>query len=157
MPTFRAERKTARAQAGFTLLELIAVLAILSLAAAAVMQSSGRGFGTTQYRAFLVRTTALLAEGRADAMSGMTESVFMVDVRNRRMGYSGRGPAIELPKEVELRAILAKGETRAGGAGGIRFYPTGGSSGGTLRFGYRGMNYEIRVNWLTGHASTHRI
>lgn len=157
MLTFQVEQRTAGRQAGFTLLELIAVLVVLSLAAAAVVHSSRGSFGTTQYRSLLVRTSALLAQGRAEAVSGMKENVFSIDVRNRRIGFLGRGPAIALPSDVEFRAILAKDETRADGSAGIRFYPAGGSSGGTLRFGYRGMDYEIRINWLTGHASTHRI
>jgi general secretion pathway protein H len=157
MQTSPVEHWRSQSQAGFTLLELIVVLAILALTSGAIMYSSSSSLGTARFRSLLVNTSAMLAEGRTDAIKNMRERVFRVDVRNRRLGYLDRKEAIVLPPGVELRAVLAASETWKDGTNGIRFYPSGGSSGGTLTFSYQGSDYEIRVNWLTGNVSTHRI
>ncbi|MCB1379284.1 MAG: prepilin-type N-terminal cleavage/methylation domain-containing protein [Alphaproteobacteria bacterium] len=154
-PTFPTDQARRRA-AGFTLVELLAVLAILSLAAGATIYASGRSIETARFRAFLLDTSAALTEGRTTAIRSTNEVVFQIDTENRKLGYFGGGPVIDVPSNVELKADLAADETRQDGTYGIRFYPTGSSSGGTLAFSYRGQVYEIRVNWLTGNVSTHK-
>jgi len=101
----------------------------------------------------MVRTLASVQKARADSMRTMTEKVFYVDIRNRRMSYPGSGEILELPPGLAIKATVAQSEQYNDGSVGIRFYPTGTSSGGVLSFGYRGQIYEIRVNWLTGNAA----
>jgi hypothetical protein len=39
----------------------------------------------------------------------------------------------------------------------IRFFPSGSSTGGELSFGFRGRNYGLRINWLTGRADAQTL
>jgi general secretion pathway protein H len=72
------------------------------------------------------------------------------------MGYPEGGKTLELPEGVALTATVVEAERYNDGSVGIRFYPDGTSSGGTLAFSFRDRTYEIRVNWLTGNVSLHR-
>lgn len=154
-----AKRRAADAssQAGFTLVELLAVLAILAIAISAFSMSGNRSLDTAKVRALMVRAVADIGRARADAMRGQTERIFYVDVKNRRLSYPATQQMLQLPPEVTLTATLAASEQYKDGSAGIRFFPTGGSSGGVLDFGYRGQNYQIRVNWLTGNVTLDRV
>lgn len=139
-------------RAGFTTLELLAVLVILALAVTIVGQASSRSMETAKFRAFLLKTASLMTAGRATAMREMTETVFVIDAKRRVLGYAD-GATIAVPENVAFTATAAEPESRAKDAVGIRFYPSGGSSGGGMTFVFRERNYEIRVNWLTGDVS----
>ena len=67
------------------------------------------------------------------------------------------GQVLQLPEGVGLTATVAEAESYDGGVLGIRFYPAGHTSGGTLSFTFRNQTYEIRVNWLTGNVASHRV
>lgn len=155
-PTFTTDRPR-RSEAGFTLIELLAVLAILAIAITAFSTSGTRSLDTAKFRALLVHTVADIGRARADAMRGMTETVFFIDLRNRRLSYPASGRIIDLPAGLKLTVTAAQSERHKDGSVGIRFYPVGGSSGGVLNFAYRGQTYEIDVNWLTGNASLARL
>jgi general secretion pathway protein H len=155
-PTSRTSNADSLRQAGFTLVELLAVLAILALAAAAFSSRSTGGLETANFRAFMIRTSAAMSEGRIDAVRQSEEKVFIIDLKSRRLAYPAGDKFLALPNGVDLTASVAASERYENGTVGIRFYPTGASSGGTLAFKFRGKSYEIRVNWLTGNVSLDR-
>lgn len=62
-------------------------------------------------------------------------------------GASGTG--LRIPAGIEISFVQSSREMR-GSAGGIRFLPEGGSSGGFLSLKRGAAGYEISVNWLTG-------
>jgi general secretion pathway protein H len=139
-------------RAGFTTVELLAVLVILALTVSIAGQAGSRSMETTRFRAFLIKTASLMSAGRAAAMRDMKETVFVIDAKRRLLGYPG-GEVVAIPENLSFTATAAQAESRDGGAVGIRFYPSGGSSGGGLVFVFRELAYEIRVNWLTGNVS----
>jgi general secretion pathway protein H len=143
---------TSRADAGFTTVEMLAVLVILALAVSAVAYAGSRSMETARFRAFLMETVSLMSAGRAEAMRGMTETVFVIDAENRRLGYKN-GKTIDVPEGVAFSSVAAQDELRSDNVVGIRFYPSGETSGSGLKFVFRGQTYEIRVNWLTGNVS----
>ena len=51
-------------------------------------------------------------------------------------------------------ALLARkvAEADGGETPSVKFFPSGGSSGGELFFAFRGRSYSLRINWLTGRA-----
>lgn len=157
MLTYRTRPAQPFNSAGYTLVELLAVLAILAIVAGALVFGSGHSAETARFRAFLVTVSAALTKARTKAVKGAKQVVFQIDTQNRRLGDIEAGQTIEIPPRVELTALVAEGEVRGDGSVGIRFYPAGGSSGGTLSFTYRGLIYEVRVNWLTGNVSTDRV
>ena len=139
---------------GFTLLELLAVLAILAMAAAAFSWGGQRTSETAKFRAFITQTSAMLRDGRATAMRGMSETIVRFDAGNRRV-VGPDGKSLGMPAGVELSALVA-GDEAAKSVADIRFYPAGNSSGGALTFSFRNQSYVIRINWLTGNVSSER-
>lgn len=151
MPTSRTE-----GQAGFTLVELLAVLVILALAATAVLQIGRGSVESAKVRAFLIGAETMMREARTAAVETMAEQDVVVDTKARRLVSEATGKVLDVPAGVTLEGKLARLEGKARGAYVVRFYPGGGSTGASLPFRFRGKVYELRVNWLTGHADVRR-
>jgi general secretion pathway protein H len=149
MPTSRTE-----AQAGFTLLELLVVLVILALAATAVMSVGRTSLESARARSFIVEAEALFRDARTQAIETRIETAVTIDVKGRRLSLQG-GRSLEVPKGVSLDAKVAV--PKGGGLPSVRFYPSGSSTGGELAFGFRGRNYGLRINWLTGRADAQTL
>jgi general secretion pathway protein H len=150
MPTSRTE-----AQAGFTLLELLAVLVILALSATAVMSIGRASLESAHVRSFLVESEAMFREARTAAIETRSQTAVMIDTKGRRLSLAGGGRVLEMPRGVSLDAKVAV--PKDGGIPSIRFFPSGGSTGGELTFNYRGRSYDLRINWLTGRADAEAL
>ena len=150
MPTSRTE-----AQAGFTLLELLVVLVILALSATAVMSIGRSSLESARVRSFLVETEAMFRDARTQAIETHAQTAVMIDAKGRRLSVAGGGRVLELPRGVSLDAKVAA--PKDGGLPSIRFFPSGGSSGGQLTFNFRGRSYDLRINWLTGRADAQAL
>lgn len=143
-------------ESGFTLLELLAVLALLALATTAVLQVGRGSAESAQVRSFLVRAESMMRLARVTAIETMSAQDVILDPQARRLVYAGRADALEVPRGLSLDGELARVPEGDGGGFVIRFFPSGGSTGGSLAFRFRGQLYELRVNWLTGHADVRR-
>lgn len=153
MPTSRSERQ--RREAGFTLLELLAVLVILGLAAGAVLRLGQSSAEAAEVRAFLVRAEAMMRQARVLAMTSMAPQDVVIDSAARALVGPGGG-RLAVPAGVSLEGTLAALPEAGQGAHAVRFYPDGGATGASLPFRFRGAVYELRVNWLTGLADVRR-
>jgi general secretion pathway protein H len=151
MPTSRAE-----AQSGFTLVELLAVLAILALAAGAVLQLGHGSSEAAKVRSFLIHAEAMMRDARTAAIASVTPQDVVIDTEARRLIHAARDAALDVPQGVSLDGKLARVPEAGKGRYVIRFFPSGGSTGANLPFRFRGTVYELRVNWLTGHVDVRR-
>jgi general secretion pathway protein H len=151
MPTSRAE-----GESGFTLVELLAVMVILALAAAAVLRLGQGSTEAAEVRSFLIRAEAMMRQARTMAIETMSEQDVTIDTEARRLIHAGRGTGLDVPPGVSLDGKLARVPEAGKGGYVIRFFPHGGSTGASLPFQFRGAVYELRVNWLTGHADVRR-
>lgn len=153
MPTSRTERQ--HRQAGFTLVELLAVLVILGLAAVAVVRLGQSSAEAARVRAFLVEAEAMMRQARVRAIETVSAQDVVIDVEGRRLLAPG-GRALAVPEAVSLEGTLAAVPEAGQGPHVVRFFPGGGSTGASLPFRFRGAVYELRVNWLTGYADVRR-
>ena len=139
--------------AGFTLVELIVALAVVGTMLAAMPAALGRMYDTMQYRATVRDLLAELKGARLEAMSSGRPTVFAVDVEARRFGTGGRQTR-EIPPGLEVKALVAESETAADGRMGIRFYPDGSATGGSIEIvRTSGAGLRLRVDWLLGRVS----
>jgi len=138
---------------GFTLLELLVVLAII-------------GFAFSFVPGFLIRdnTSAImdravssiaggLREARNQAVLHSRENLFALDVDS---GQFRAGPAaipVQISAGIGLRLVTARSELSGKTSGRIRFFPDGSSSGGRIVLLREGDQREIEVDWLTGNIS----
>ena len=143
-------------EAGFTLVEMLAVLVILSLAAVAVIQGGRSSIESANVRAFLIEAEAMMREARTAAIEQMAVQDVVLDPEGRKLAYPSAGKVLPVPQGVSLDGKLARVPGTGESGYVVRFYPTGSSTGATLPFRYRNQLYELRVIWLTGQANVRR-
>ena len=135
---------------GFTLLELLVVLAIVALMAALVPPLlSGMG-GTTELRGAARQLAAGMRSARNRAISSQQETRLILDLEQRFFSLEGR--RYSLPKSVGLKLFTAQSEVSDEEVGAIRFFPDGSSTGGRITVTGKRSEYLVDVDWLTGRV-----
>ena len=138
--------------AGFTLVELMVVMVIIALVMGLVATSISRSISGAESRAAARKVVASLRYTRAQAILQKTDMVFLVDTEKRSYVAPGRDEVV-LPAGMDVLLTTARSELTSETAGGIRFFPDGGSTGGHVDLIVRGREYRVDVAWLTGEAS----
>jgi general secretion pathway protein H len=138
---------------GFTLLELLVVLVIASLAISLVGPAFQRLLPGLQLEAEGRKLVAMLRHARSQAiLSGAPVAVSQDADGGLRLSY--RSQAYSLPTHLSLTLAAGPGQTEAlAGAPQILFYPRGDSSGGSLELKQEaGRSELISVDWLSGRV-----
>ncbi len=81
--------------------------------------------------------------------------MFHVDADARTWQAAGREPET-LPEGLDVTLTTARSELTGENAGGIRFYPDGASTGGSVTLSVDQREWHITVGWLTGEISQER-
>jgi general secretion pathway protein H len=142
------QRITARA--GFTLLEVLLVLLIVSTVSALALPAVWVHSPRVRLEAQAGRVLSALRLARADAIRRNQQASVYVD-GERGTVSSTFGAVTQLDREVEIGttfAALDRNQTP-----GVRFFPTGQSSGGEIRLRLGAAQARVTVNWATGHAA----
>jgi general secretion pathway protein H len=135
---------------GFTLLEMVAVMAIIALAASLTMTTIS-GTGRVQLKAVVMRTATLLRHERLSAI--LTGQVRQVSLDGQSRNFVGdSGETVAIPRDVTLD-LLGSDEEWSGRRAVVRFYPDGASTGAALKLSREKAGYDIRVNWYTGSVA----
>jgi general secretion pathway protein H len=135
---------------GFTLLEVVCVVAIVTILAAIVIPAIPRGTSRVRLESYAIETAAMLKADRNAAIRNRMQIATEVDAPSRVIRSGATGRVIKVPDDVAFDAVLAaRCNQRADGAT-IRFFASGMSCGGAIALTRLGVGYEIRVNWLTG-------
>jgi general secretion pathway protein H len=152
------QRRTSRAgsaedpggEDGFTLLEIICVVAIIAMLAALILPAIPRGTSRPRLESYAIETAALLTADRNAAIRRRAEIATQIDPISRSIRSGATGNVIRIPDDVAFDALLATrcNENRTGTT--INFFPSGMSCGGTIVLTRLAVGYQIRVNWLTG-------
>ena len=151
---FHKSKKRGKAQ-GFTLVELMVVMVIISLIMALVGTSMARSVSGAEARAATRKLVASLRYTRARAILDKQEQVFLVDIDNRSYQVPGR-KQVNLPEGVDVTITTARSEVTSEDVAGIRFFPDGGSTGGHIELTINEREYRINVAWLTGETRLER-
>jgi general secretion pathway protein H len=134
-------------KAGFTLIEMQAVMMIIALIAALVLTALP-GTGRAQVKAIALQTAALFRRERLGAILTARTREVSIDGKERALIGDG-GDRVAVPPDV-IVDVLALDEVWSGRQAVVRFLPDGASSGTVVRFSREGASYEVRVNWYTG-------
>ena len=148
--------KSVRREQGFTFVELLFVIMIAALALALVGTSISKSISGAEMRTAARKVTAGLRYTRTKAILSKSEQVFLLDTETRQYRAADRKP-VELPEGMNVELNTARSELTSETAGGIRFYPDGGSTGGNVRLEANGRIYRVNVTWLTGEASLEQV
>jgi general secretion pathway protein H len=135
-------------RAGFTLIEMLVVLAILALVMAVMTPMLAGSRSRAELDAAAHELASALRETRSLAIrEGRSESFVIAARRFRAAG----GPLRPLAPGLALALATARGD--AVPAGAIRFFADGSSSGGELIVASGGRRSYVTVDWLTGRVA----
>ncbi len=140
---------------GFTLLELLVVMAIVALVITAIPPLFTAATGTAELKGATHQLAVGLRFVRSQAIARNQSAVMLLDVEKRRYRLSGVPREYRLPAQLDLKLFAAKSEFLNPTSGAIRFFPDGSSTGGKITVTRGDRAYEIEVNWLTGQVSIH--
>jgi general secretion pathway protein H len=144
--------RSQRGEAGFTLLELLAVVAIIAVVTGAFMLRPGSGRPAAELAAISGAVASVLRSARAEAMAAGGERVVLLDTAARRVAVEGGRRAVAIAPDIALTATGAASEQRGAGQVSVRFFANGSSTGGALKL-QRGQHvHEVRINWLSGRV-----
>lgn len=142
-------------QAGFSLVELIVVLVLIALLMMMVGLSITRSVAAAEMRNAAREITAGLRHTRGQAVIQRQQQSFTVDTQARTWQAAGR-PPVQLPEGLEVTLNTARSELTGEAAGGIRFFPDGGSTGGSVVLIAGQREWHVTVGWLTGEIGIER-
>lgn len=146
----RACRGYAR-NAGFTLIEMLAAIAIVALVAGVAVPLLRPPPQGLQLEAAARALCAALRLTRTRAIATNQEIALVVDVERK----SYRSPVIAetiLPRAAGVELTVADARRESPQIGDFLFFPGGGSTGGDVTLLLGGRRATINVNWLTGDA-----
>jgi general secretion pathway protein H len=135
---------------GFTLIEMVCVLAIMALMAALVFPAIQPGTTPAEVDAYAMRIASLLKADRYAAMRSGSPVATLLNAHAKTVKSGAGSGWVQLPAGIGFDAVLAKRCSGVNTSSGIAFFPSGMSCGGVIALARPGLSVEIRVNWLTG-------
>jgi len=139
-------------ESGFTLIELIVVLAILGLMTMFLTANGRQVSPAVEGRAAAQAISGALRQARSEAIAGNASVWFNLDLAGRSYQW-GRNPPRALPGSLSFSLLTSQDQVASESAGRIRFDPDGGSSGGRISIAGGGRAWWVGIDWLSGRIS----
>jgi general secretion pathway protein H len=137
---------------GFTLIEIIVTLAILSFALILIVGYRPPWSSGLSIRATAGELAAGLRLARSEAIATNRPVAFGLDLIGHRYRV-GDGAERHLPANLAIELLTIAGEHQGAGIGNIRFNPDGSSTGGRIALAGAQRRTAVGVDWLTGRVS----
>ncbi len=150
----RAARRDA-SQRGFTLLEIVLVMALIAITGILALGVLTGGFDRVLLRSSAKELTAQLRFARAHAIATGTPQRFEIDPDSHAW-RSADDRAGELSKKLGVHFTGAREVQPSQGVGAIVFFGDGASTGGSVQLSLRDAAWNIDVAWLTGEVTLRR-
>jgi len=158
---------------GFSLIELMVVLILISLSVALVAPSLSRFSRTAELKGAAQRVSAILRYCRSEAANrGQTyQALFdsnLREIRVQSMAFKGedeeagevKSPTktYSLPEGIRMKEMNIPSSQNTSGYPQIEFYPNGGSNGGAILLDTQDRTgYKIKVDFLTGMVKVEKV
>jgi general secretion pathway protein H len=134
---------------GFTLLEMLVVIVLMSIGIGVVGFGLPRGLQQAADRQLLGQMVQALRTTRSAAIISGQPRETLFDLGHRTFQAPGRPPQ-QWPAEIGVELNTAAGLDAA-----FAFYPDGSSSGGNLVVFQGERRWRIDIGWLTGSVKRH--
>ncbi len=142
--------------AGFSLLEMLLVMALVAVASLLAVAAFGGGMQGMKLRAGAREVAAQMRFARAVAISSGRPQDVVIDPQARRW-EGAKGRSGDLPDGGEIVFTGAREVAVDGGKGAVRFFPDGAATGGRVRMLANGGGWDVDVGWLTGEVRVSRV
>jgi len=146
--------RRARLVRGFTLLEIILVIAIIAAASVLAATAMGGGFRSMQLKATARQIASNLRYTRAQAIATGEPQRFVIEPA-RHVWSAPKNHHGEIPAKLGIEFTGAREAAVSGaasGQGAILFFPDGAATGGRIRLTSGKVAWNIDVAWLTGQV-----
>src|SRR6516165_7399782 len=143
-------RMSEASEGGFTLLEMVCVIALVAMLGAVLLPFVPRNTSRARLQAYPLEAATLLKADRNAAMRGGTDVATLVDVPSRAIRSGATAQTLRIPEDVRFEALLPQTCRQRAALSTISFFADGMSCGGAIALTRLDSSYEIRVNWLTG-------
>jgi general secretion pathway protein H len=138
--------------AGFTLIEMIVVLAILGFALVLIVGYKPPWSRGLDLDAGAAELAGQLRLARSEAIAGNRAVALDLDFAGHRYRVGDATPR-PLPAGLAVELLTVAGERQGVTTGGIRFHPDGSSTGGRIVLAGGSRRVAIGVDWLTGRVA----
>jgi general secretion pathway protein H len=135
---------------GFTLLEMVCVIALIAMIAAVLLPFVPRHTSRSRLQAYALEAATLLKADRNAAIRRRAEVSTLVDAPSRAIRSGATAQIVHIPDDVRFDTLLPQTCRQRASLSTISFFADGMSCGGTIALARFDTAYEIRVNWLTG-------
>ncbi len=138
--------------AGFTLLEVLIVLILAGFLVGVVATSLSEG---PVLRKSSREVAASLRQARAQAIMRQQAMLWKMNIQQKRFWIEGDtgGNERNFAASITGKINTTTSEVDSADQGGIRFYPDGSSTGGSVELTQNQQAYKINVEWVTGRVS----
>jgi len=140
-----------RPEAGFTLIEMLVVLAILVLVAGVAMPLLSGGSDGLRLQIAASELAAAFRATRSAAILRNAETTMLIDVDRRTFRSNVVAPRVFAPG-IDAKLTFAAGIGATPSDGGFRFFSDGSSTGGDVLLSLHGQQTKLCVDWLTGQV-----
>jgi general secretion pathway protein H len=144
-------------RAGFSLMELLVVLAVAGLIMAVAPPLLSKAMPGLQLKSAAREMAAGMRYARDRAVSSRGEVLLSVDVEQRTVSVTGRSKPTRIPDDLVIELVTAQSEMEGEGRGNIRFYPDGSSTGGRITVSHGRRGYDVDLDWLTGRVTVKQV
>ena len=135
---------------GFTLLEMVCVIALVAMIAAVLLPFLPRHTSRSRLQAYALEAATLLKADRNTAIRRRADVSTLVDAPSRAIRSGATSQIVRIPDDVRFDALLPKTCRQRAALSSISFFADGMSCGGSIALSRLDTAYEIRVNWYTG-------
>jgi general secretion pathway protein H len=135
---------------GFSLLEVVCVVAIVAMLAAVLLPRVPQGTSRPRLEAYAIETASLLTADRNAAIRRRAPIATEVNAMARLIRSGATRHVIRVPDDVVFQALLPQRCNQRPALSTISFFASGMSCGGAVVLTRNGVGYEVRINWLTG-------
>jgi general secretion pathway protein H len=142
-----------RRPAGFTLLEVIVVLALGAIIYAVILSGPMGKASAADLKSAARSLASGLRTAQSTAMATRRDALLTLDMESREYLSTGEGEVHKLPDNIDIKLFTAQTEVTSEKRGSIRFYPDGSSTGGRITVASGERKFLVDVDWLTGRVS----
>ena len=142
-------------QAGFTLVEMLVVLALMVLATAVSLPYARASLEARRFDRTIQQLVVFLRNAQASALASGQDVEVTYDTGSRHFISTAQPLPVVITDDVVLSLLSIKERVKPVGASYL-FFATGGNSGGRIELRRAMIVRSITLNWMTGVVSTTR-